>query len=134
LCFSIKPQEGGANNMERINIITHKGVRILALDGKNLKEDELCESIEKHSETAIANKINLMLLDVTNTRSTTKVKDVSFKSRKKMDDALGQCYSAIIGLSSLQRLVANTVNRDQYFATDMEDGKNWLVKKSAKVG
>jgi hypothetical protein len=116
--------------MERISIITHKDLRIVVLDGKNLQEDELCKSIEEHCDIAIKNKIIYWITDVTNTHSTPKVRDTAEKSMKKAFDQLGTFYSVIIGLSSIQRLIAKAVNRNQHFTANMEDAKEWLTTKA----
>ena len=119
--------------MERTSIITHQGCRIVFFDGKNLKEDEICEGIEKFTDISVENKINLSILDVTGTHTTPKVRETASNAVKRASSQLGKLYSALIGLSAVQRIIANAINRDQYFASNIEDAKNWLVSKAKKA-
>jgi hypothetical protein len=115
--------------MERIKILTHNKSNIAFLDAKNLSEDENCEWIDKLNNFAITNKIRLLLLDVTGTHITVKVKEAASASAKKTNAILGKTYIALIGLTPMQRMLANVINQGQYFASDMEDGKRWLASR-----
>jgi hypothetical protein len=118
--------------METISIITHQSNRIVFFDGKNLKEDEICKGIEKLTESAIQNKINLIMLDISGTHTTPKVRETAALANKRANATLGKTYNALIGLSQLQRIIANAINREQYFASNIEDAKNWLISKNKK--
>lgn len=108
----------------------HEGVKLIFLDAKDIKdENELCMNIEKLADTAIKNNINLFLMDVTGTHTTPRVKEAANKAIEKSKNQLGQIHSSLIGLSALQRIIANSLNRDQYFAASIDDAKKWLLSK-----
>jgi hypothetical protein len=116
--------------MERINIITHKNCKIVVLDGKNLSEDELCNLIYQFNDVAVQNRINYFMLDVTGTHTTPKVRNIATECNKKATEQLGKIYTSLVGLSTLQRIIANAISRGQYFAANIEDAKNWLASKA----
>jgi hypothetical protein len=116
--------------MELVSIITHMGKRIVFLNAKDVKdENELCANISKMADVAIKNKINLLLFDVTGTYTTPKVKETAAKSAELNKKMLGQVHSALVGLGVMQRIIANVISREQYFASNIEDAKKWLVSK-----
>jgi hypothetical protein len=119
--------------MENISIIAHLGKRIAFFDAKNLKENEICEGIEKLTDIAITNKINLLMLDISGTHTTPKVRETASNANKRANAELGKIYNALIGLSQLQRIIASAINREQYFASNIEDAKNWLISKSETI-
>jgi hypothetical protein len=116
--------------MELVSIITYNGKRIVFMNAKDVKDEiELCANISKMADVAIKNNINLFLFEVTGTRTTPKVKDTIEKAAELNKKMLGKVHSALVGLSSIQRIIANVISRDQYFANDIEDAKKWLVSK-----
>jgi hypothetical protein len=115
--------------MEQISIITHNNCKILFLNAKNLNEDQICDLMYKFNDLAIQNKINHLLMDLTGTHTTPKVRDIAAECSKKATTQLGKIYPALVGLSTIQRVIANVINRDQYFASDIEDAKKWLASK-----
>jgi len=116
--------------MERISIIMYEGVKLIFLNAKDIKdENELCMNIEKLADTAIINNIKLFLMDVTGTHTTPRVRDTANKALEKSKNQLGQIYSSLIGLSAVQRIIANTISRDQHFAANIDDAKKWLLSK-----
>jgi hypothetical protein len=116
--------------MELVSIITHENKKIVFLNAKDIKdENELCINISKMADIAIKNNINRLLFDVTGTFLTPKIKETAAKGAELDKKALGQVYSALVGLSPMQRIIANVISRGQYFATNIEDAKKWLVSK-----
>jgi hypothetical protein len=116
--------------MERLSLITYKNCQIVFFNGQGATEEEICSWIDKLTEFAIKNKTNRILLDVTGTFLTPKVKEAATNSAKKAEAHFGKMFSSIVGLSTVQRLIANAIFRGQYFAANIEDAKNWLASKA----
>jgi hypothetical protein len=117
--------------MERVSIITHESIKLVFLNAKDLKdENELCRNIDRLADTAIKNRIKFFLIDVTGTHTTPKVQDTAKKAIERSKSQLGQVYSSLVGLSALQRIIANAINREQYFASSIDDAKKWLLSKA----
>jgi hypothetical protein len=64
------------------------------------------------------------MLDITGTYSTPKVKETASNARQKANKQLGKVYSALIGISTIQRIIANAINKEQYFASNIDDAKD----------
>jgi hypothetical protein len=118
--------------MDRIKIINEQNCRMVYFDGKNLEEKEIMENTEKFTTLGIQNNINLFLLDVVGTRTTPKVRESSANSVKRTTAHFGKAYYALVGLSAVQRIIANVLTKDQFFAENVEDAKKWLVSRSLK--
>ena len=59
-------------------------------------------------------------------------KEPKERAKKLVADLNAEGYSLIsacFGITGIQRIIANAVKRDMYFARDIEDAKNWLVKQ-----
>jgi hypothetical protein len=117
---------------ERIQVLTHLGEKLLHANLSGLSEDEIIVIHEKIKAIAIRDKIYLHILDVSNTNTTQRVKEVAATTMKEIISKIGPIYSSLIGLRLAQQIIANMINRDQYFASNLEDAKDWLVKKYKK--
>jgi hypothetical protein len=115
---------------ERIRVIEHKGHSILLLDFSGLNPDEIIGHFEELNRTAVLQKIRLLLLDVRNTYSNDKIKSASRESIRFIEERLGTVQIALVGLRRIQMIVANAINRDQYFAKDISDAMDWLAKRA----
>ncbi|MBP1627941.1 MAG: hypothetical protein H6Q00_2416 [Holophagaceae bacterium] len=117
---------------DRVQIITHRGHKIVFVDNTGLKPAEIIALHPILTKMAIDHKINLICNDVTNTTSDEGVKKSAQESIAATTSALGKIHSAIIGIRGIQKILANAMVRDQYFASDKEDALDWLVKQAEK--
>ena len=120
---------------DRVRWIEHKGLRILYEEYSNLPEDDLVKTIQEAESAAIASGdkdvfIITMMADI---RMTDKVREVGqeFVDNTKANGIT--IHVAILGLSKIQRMLANVIKRDMYFAKNEEDAKEWLVKHAEKI-
>ena len=114
--------------------ITHKGKRILFLNAKGLREAEYITALEEMRQELLKEREGaLVLVDSTGTKMTTlavnKAKEASAATKA---EGLPQMPSVVVGLTGLQRAVAQLLRRDLYFAETVEEGKEWLVKEDKK--
>lgn len=115
--------------MDRIRWIDHKGKKILLLDYSGLLEEKFVEYIRKSVDFQL-NEVKdhvLVVCDVTGTRTTPKVAHASREASHTLQKKGIQQKLATIGLNRMQRLIANIIRSDMYFASSMEDALNWLV-------
>ena len=116
--------------MERLKIIVHNGSQIAYLNANALVDiDEFCLLIEQLTKLAIQQKTNLILINITDSFMAPMVREKTKEEVKKAKQHFGQVHAAIVGLSGVQRLIANLLNKEEYFAKDFDDAKNWLVQK-----
>ncbi len=114
--------------MERIRWIDHKGTKILMLDYSGLLEEKFVLYIEKACEfqvQQVRGKV-LVVCDVTGTRSTPRVLRASRQANKTLIENGIQQKLATIGLNRMQRVIANAIKSDMYFASDFNDAVEWL--------
>jgi hypothetical protein len=115
----------------KIEILEYQNQKILFLDLSNLNEEEILATHPDLKETAVRNKVNLMLLDTTNTRTTDRIKESSIDVNAFVEKHIGKIWIALIGLRGIQKFIANAISKELYFAKDREDGCRWLVSRSA---
>jgi repressor of nif and glnA expression len=114
---------------ERLQIVEYKGKKILLADLSDLKTEQIVETISLFTEMAISTKINLLVLDTTNTYNNARIKKASLESREKVRAALGEFHTALVGLGNLQKIIATAIDSNQYFAATRKDAYEWLTKK-----
>jgi hypothetical protein len=114
--------------------ITHKGKRMLFLNAKGLREaeymvaqEELKRELLKEGDGA------LVLVDATGTEMTTKTtnkaKEVAAATKAQ---GIIDGPSVVVGLTGLQRAVAQLFGRGIHFSSTIEEAKEWLVKEDDK--
>jgi hypothetical protein len=114
--------------------ITHKGKRILFVNGAGLSEAEYIAAMEEMKQEILKERDGAMVLvDATKTEMTTptvdKAKEVAAATKAKgIPDRPG----VVVGLSGLKRAVAQLFGRGIHFASTIEEGKEWLVKEDEK--
>jgi hypothetical protein len=114
--------------------ITHKGKRILFLNGAGLREAEYMAALEELKQEILKERDGAMVLvDATKTEMTTpavnKAKEVAAATKAKgIPDRPG----VVVGLSGLKRAVAQLFGRGIHFASTIEEAKEWLVKEDEK--
>lgn len=70
----------------------------------------------------------LHLLNFTDSKMSSASKERANAMIKKLNDKGYNVKTACFGIGNLQRLIASAVQRDIYFAKNIDDAKNWLVK------
>lgn len=114
--------------------ITHKGKRMLFVNGAGLSEAEYIAAMEEMKQEILKERDGAMVLvDATKTEMTTptvdKAKEVAAATKAKgIPDRPG----VVVGLSGLKRAVAQLFGRGIHFASTIEEGKEWLVKEDDK--
>ncbi|MBP1627942.1 MAG: hypothetical protein H6Q00_2417 [Holophagaceae bacterium] len=113
----------------RVQIITHKGKKIVFVDNSNLTPAEIIANFPIFSKLAIDNKIRLVCMDVTNTTTDDNIKKAGAETHAKMTAALGHTCSAIVGIRGIQKILANAMQKGQCFAETKEQALDWLVEQ-----
>jgi len=114
----------------RIQIITHKGQKVLLVDNSNLKSAEIISNIQALTKMMIDHKLLLTCMDVSNTATDEAIKQAGKESHDRIHTALGQTYSAVVGVRGIQKILANAMSKGQCFAETREDALNWLVEQT----
>jgi hypothetical protein len=113
---------------------THKGKRILFLNAKGLSEAEYIVAMEEMRLELLKERDGtLVLVDATKTEMTTqttnKAKEVAASTKAK---GIPDRPSVVVGLTGLQRAVAQLFGRGIHFSSTIEEAKDWLVKEDEK--
>jgi hypothetical protein len=114
---------------------THKGKRILFLNAKGLSETEYMAAMDEMKQELLKEQAGtLVLVDATKTEMTTlttnKGKEVAAATKAK---GIPDRPSVVVGLSGLQRAVAQLFGRGIHFSSTIEEAKEWLVKEDNKT-
>lgn len=113
-----------------MSVITHKGKRIIYGNLTGLSEAEILKFLDESKEILIKEKTNLLILDITDTTTTKAIKQKSQQVIVEVEKEVGKIYSSLIGLRLSQQIIANIIKSDQYFASNLENAKEWLIKKA----
>jgi len=113
---------------------THKGKRMLYLNAKGLREAEYMAAMEEMKQELLKERDGtLVLVDATKTEMTTlttnKAKEVAAATKAK---GIPDRPSVVVGLTGLQRAVAQLFGRGIHFSSTVEEAKEWLVKEDNK--
>jgi hypothetical protein len=114
--------------------IDHKGKRILFLDAAGLREAEYVAAQEELKQELLKQRDGaLVLVDATKTemttRTTNKGKEVAAATKAA---GIPDGPSVVVGLTGLQRSVAQLFGRGVHFSGTIDEGKEWLVKQDTK--
>ena len=115
----------------RVSEVIHRGKKIIYGDYSGLTFDAFMEVIEQQEEASLklAQKDILHLLNFTDCKMSTASKERANAMMKKLQENGYSVKTACFGIGSLQRLIASAVQKDMYFAKNMDDAKDWLVKE-----
>jgi len=113
---------------------THKGKRILFLNAKGLREAEYMAAMEEMRQELLKERDGvLVLVDATGTemptKTTNKAKEIAAATKAK---GIPDKPSVVVGLTGLQRAVAQLFGRGIHFSSTIEEAKDWLVKEAEK--
>ena len=113
--------------------ITHKGVKILFVDGKGLPESEYLSALEEMQQQILeARSFPPTLIDQTDLSPTRKTTDKT-KAVEAAFNAAGipEGFTAVVGLTPVAKKVAEILQRGKmhYFDT-VDQAKEWLVSEA----
>jgi hypothetical protein len=113
---------------------THKGKRLLFLNAKGLREAEYIVAMEEMRQALLKERDGtLVLVDATGTEMTTqttnRAKEIAAATKAK---GIPDRPSVVVGLTGLQRAVAQLFGRGIHFSGTIEEAKEWLVKEDDK--
>lgn len=114
---------------KRLSIIQHKGKKIIYIDLEGLSEDEEVDILDEVKDIMINEKVRHSIVNAKNTVTSPQVKEKLSQVLSEIESKLGKIYNALLGLRLSQQIIANLLKRDQYFTSNIEDAKEWLVKK-----
>jgi hypothetical protein len=114
--------------------ITHKGKRILFVNGAGLPEAECLTAFEEMKQALLTEGTGvLVLIDVSHLEMTpalvNKAKEVTAATKAA---GIKDKPNAIVGLTGLQKAVAQLFGRGVHFVDTVDQAKEWLVKQDDK--
>jgi hypothetical protein len=114
--------------------VTHKGVRMVFMNGKGLAEAEnLAAQEELRQELLRDRSSSPVLVDLSNTAMTqntsNKSKEVAAATKAA---GIPDGPTAVVGLNRLQKAVAQLFGRGAHYFDSIEQAKDWLVKEEDK--
>jgi hypothetical protein len=114
--------------------ITHKGKRILFTNAAGLPEAECLVAFEEMKQALIKEgKGVLVLVDMSNITMTQKITNKA-KEATAATTAIGikDKPNAVVGLTGLQKAVAQLFGRGLHFSNSIDEAKDWLVREDDK--
>jgi hypothetical protein len=119
---------------EHIQWVTHKGKRILFVNCARLGEAEILASFEEMKQELLKERTGpMVLIDISDIDMTTaligKAKELTAATK---DAGIKDGPNAIVGLTGLQKAVAQLFGRGVHFADSVGEAKEWLVREDNK--
>jgi iron-sulfur cluster repair protein YtfE (RIC family) len=118
---------------DKIKIIEKEGTKILFTNLSNLSTKEILLMFPIMTEQAIKHKISLNIIDISNTHSNSEIKDGSKAAIAAIEQKIGKVETALIGIRGIQKIIANAISTNTYFANDLDDAINHLMKRYHKT-
>ena len=112
---------------ERISKVTHKGKDIIVLDLSGLKPEAIVAIFPEFNVFVVKERCLRLLIDVTDTYTTPDIKAAGVASDAYVLGKVGKTMKALVGVKGMQRLLANAMAKDQYFASSRQDGLDHLA-------
>jgi hypothetical protein len=114
--------------------ITHKGKRMLLVNGPGLSEAQYLEAMEEMKLEILKERVGtLVLVDVSGIEMTKAVINKSKEVVNATKEAgIPDRPNVVVGLTGLQRAVAQLFGRGVHFVDTVEQGKEWLAKEDDK--
>ena len=114
--------------------ITHKGKRMLLVNGPGLSEAQYLEAMEEMKQDILKEKAGaLVLVNVSGIEMTKAVINKSKEVVNATKEAgIPDRPNVVVGLNKLQKAVAQLFGRGVHFVDTVEQGKEWLVKEDDK--
>ena len=115
--------------------ITHKGKRILLVNGPGLSESQYIEAMEEMKQEILKEKDGALVL--ANVSGLDMTKAVVNKSREVVnatkEAGIPNRANVVVGLTGLQKAVAQLFGRGVHFVDSVEQAKELLVKEDDKA-
>ena len=115
--------------------ITHKGKRILLVNGPGLSESQYIEAMEEMKQEVLKEKDGALVL--ANVSGLDMTKAVVNKSREVVnatkEAGIPNRANVVVGLTGLQKAVAQLFGRGVHFVDTVEQAKELLVKEDGKA-
>ena len=114
--------------------IEHKGKRILFIDGPGLGEAQYIEAMEEMKQEVLKEKngalvlVNVSGIDMTKA-AVDKSKEVVNATKKA---GIPDRANVVVGLTGLQKAVAQLFGRGVRFVDTVEEGKEVLIREDSK--
>jgi hypothetical protein len=114
--------------------VTHKGVRMVFMNGKGLAEAENVAAQEELKQELLRDRSSPpVLVDLSNTAMTQNTSNKSKEVAAATKAAnIPDGPSAVVGLNRLQKAVAQLFGRGAHYFDSIEQAKDWLVKEDDK--
>jgi hypothetical protein len=115
--------------------ITHKGVKILFMNGKGLNEAENLAAQEELKQELLRDRSGPpVLVDLSETAMSKKTADKSKEVfAATTGSGLPEGPSAVVGLNKLQRTVAQLFDKGAgHYFENMDQAKEWLANEEDK--
>jgi hypothetical protein len=114
--------------------ITHKGKRMLLVNGPGLSEAQYLEAMEEMKQDILKEKAGaLVLVNVSGIEMTKAVINKSKEVVNATKEAgIPDAPNVVVGLNKLQKAVAQLFGRGVHFVDTVEQGKEWLAKEDDK--
>ncbi len=119
---------------DRIKWVNHKAHKILYCDYSVMRPEAIMPEIVDAEKKTLENglKVTLVLNNFTQCYMSKQTKERAVEYVRKANVRGIKIITACMGISGLQRLIAQAVVRDMYFAKSEEDAKDWLVEQALK--
>ena len=119
---------------EHMQWVTHKGKRILFVNCARLGEAEILASFEEMKQELLKERTGpMVLIDISDIDMTTaligKAKELTAATKEA---GIKDGPNAIVGLTGLQKAVAQLFGRGVHFADSVGEAKEWLVREDNK--
>ena len=116
------------------NWITYKDKRILTVNAARLGEAEIIAALEEMKQELFRDRSGpLLLIDISGIDMTTavinKAKELTAATK---NEGIQDGPNVIVGLTGLQKAVAQLFARGVHFSDDVGEAKDWLVKQDNK--
>lgn len=114
--------------------VTYQGKRMLLVNCARLGEAEIIAAFDEMKDELLKDRAGpIVLIDVSGIDMTTavisKAKELTAVTR---DAGMKDGPNAIVGLTGLQKAVAQLFGRGVHFTDSVEEAKEWLVREDEK--
>ena len=114
--------------------VEHKGVKIVQLNGRGLSEEENFAAQEELKQELLRVRTSPpVLVDLSNTTMTQKTSAKSKELAAATKEAgLPDGPTAIVGLTGIQKAVAQLFSRGSHFFNNVDEAREWLAREQGK--
>ncbi len=120
---------------DRMKWVDHKGQKILIEDFSGMSGEDFINEVG-NAEKEILGSGQKTVLTITNFTNAVMSNESKERANTMMQAAKAKgitLHIAAIGVSGIQRIIANAVVKDMHFAKSSDDAKEWLVQQAQKA-